>query len=92
MCVPDLKCEADVDVGRLHHVILCTIVRQRLQRVGVGVYMCRFYKHLRSGPASQSSHSIVNAVAVVSCTRSTLCWRTIHMNAITAHYLPSVTD
>ena len=37
MCVPDLKCEADVDVGRLHHVILCTIVRQRLQRVGVDI-------------------------------------------------------
>ena len=84
MCVPDLKCEADVDVGRLHHVILCTIVRQRLQRVGVGI--------LRSGPASQSSHSIVNAVAVVSCTRPTLCWCTIHMNAITANYLLYVTE
>ena len=55
-------------------------------------YMCGFYKHLRSGPASQSSHSIVNAVAVVSCTRPTLCWHTVHMNAITAHYLLSVTD
>ena len=41
MCVPDLKFEADVDVGRLHH-ILCTIVRQSSQRVGVGVYIYGF--------------------------------------------------
>ena len=43
MCVPDLKFEADVDIGRLHHVILCTIVRQSLQGVGAGIYMCGFY-------------------------------------------------
>ena len=38
-----LKIEADVDVGRLHHVILCTTVRQSLLGVGVGIYMCGFY-------------------------------------------------